>query len=447
MTKHTLLLVLMPCLMMAAASEARADDLFSETPAHSLSADTLPVTADTLTTPTSGRRGQWALQAGVNIGQLAHSGPDIQQILHTYGVSYYDLRLKWQATPGIQADAYDRAMNYPRIQLGLMYADMNRLEIYRPQTPYRSHIGHIWTLYGGIQWDAWRSGRWSAGVDLQNGIGYCPNPYNIYTNDDQWIIGSHLTIFVNLGAYLRYQFSPRWALTLGPDFKHYSNGTLDRPNLGANSVGVSVGVEWKTQPLPGREARNYSVLQRHSTPLPAREGLWEGSFYLDLTVGLGMRALIDGFQVNHTSHHSIYGFPMVLIAPMWRWHLLHATGIGIDYSYLDYVYRIRNFDQILEARGRHHTPRHGYSPHVLGLSLRHEIFYKQMSLNVGLGWNIHKHLGYTSEVEESWLYQHVGLRYSFPFTRNRLYLGFQIKAHRFGKVDCVQLVSGWRLGK
>ena len=81
-------------------------------------------------------------------------------------------------------------------------------------------------------------------------------------------------------------------------------------------------------------------------------------------------------------------------------------------------------------------------PHVLGLSQRHEIFYKQMSVNVGLGWNVHKRLGYTSEQDENWFYQHVGLRYSFPFSRNRLYLGFQIKAHRFGKVDCVQLISG-----
>ena len=396
---------------------------------------------DTLTTaPPSGT---WSLQLGGDVGYFMHSGPDIKRILHTYNVNYYDFRLKWQASPSTEASDYDKGLNYPRLQLGLMYADMNRLEIYLPKTPYHSQIGHIWTLYGGIQVDLWRKGRWSAGVDLQNGIGYCTHPYDIYNNDDQWIIGSRLTIFVNLGAYLRYQMSPRWALTLGPDFKHYSNGTLDRPNLGANTVGVSVGVEFAPSNSPEwRRTPNTAVLDT-----PPIRGEAEGGLYLDLVAGMGMRALIDAFQINHTSHYAIYGFPTVMIAPMWRWSLLHATGIGIDYSYLDYVYRIRDYDQILEARGKHHTPRHGYSPHVFGLSLRHEIFYKQMSLNVGLGWNVYKHLGYTSEQEESWLYQHVGLRYSFPFTQNRLFLGFQIKAHRFGKVDCVQVVIGYRIGK
>ena len=394
-------------------------------------------------------RGTWSVGLGGNIGYFMHSGPDIKTILHAYTVSYYDLRLKWQAKPSLQANAYDRAMNYPRLQLGLMYADMNHLEIYRPSTPYYSRIGHIWTLYGGIQWDAWRHGRWSAGLDLQNGVGYCTNPYNIYDNDDQWIIGSRFTIFVNLGAYVRYQIARNWAVSAGVDFKHYSNGTLDRPNLGANSVGPSVAVEWslsRPAPDPSPKGGNEPAGLRRPS-LQGGGGGGSAPFYLDATVGMGMRALIDGFQVYHTSRHPIYAFPTVMIAPMWRWHLLHATGFGLDYSYLDYVYRIREFDETLEARGKTHTPRHGYSPHVLGLSLRHEIFYRQMSLNVGLGWNVFKRLGYTSEKEESWLYQHVGLRYSFPFTRNRLYLGFQIKAHRFGKVDCVQLVSGWRIGK
>lgn len=425
--KHLLILIL-ACLS-AAGTKAQNDSLTAA-----------PLPSDTLATPAP--KGVWSLQLGGDVGYFMHSGPDIKQILHSYTVSYYDLRLKWQATPSAASSAFDKGLNYPRLQFGLMYADMNHLDIYRPKTPYHSHIGHIWTLYGGIQVDLWRKGRWSAGVDLQNGVGYCTHPYDIYTNDDQWIIGSRLTIFVNLGAYLRYQMSPRWALTLGPDFKHYSNGTLDRPNLGANSVGVSVGVEWKTQ--------TPKTPKTHPLTPPSTGGVGDESsfaFYLDVTAGMGMRALIDGFQVSHTSHHAIYAFPTFMIAPMWRWNLLHATGIGIDYSYLDYVYRIRDFDQILEARGTSHTPRHGYSPHVLGLSLRHEIFYKQMSLNVGLGWNVFKRLGYTSEKEESWLYQHVGLRYSFPFTRNRLYLGFQIKAHRFGKVDCVQLVTGYRIGK
>ena len=79
------------------------------------------------------------------------------------------------------------------------------------------------------------------------------------------------------------------------------------------------------------------------------------------------------------------------------------------------------------------------------MSLRHEMFYRHFSINVGLGVYLKKQTGHTSVTNESRAYQHVGLRYSLPFTSDRIYLGYNVKAHKFSKVDCVQLVTGYRL--
>ena len=128
-----------------------------------------------------------------------------------------------------------------------------------------------------------------------------------------------------------------------------------------------------------------------------------------------------------------------MVAPMYRYHLLHASGIGIDYTYADYVYRIRDFDQM---RG---LTVHRYSPHILGVSLRHEFFYRHFSVNVGVGTYLLNRTGHTAETDESRIYQNVGLRYSFPFTRDRLFFGYNVKAHRFQKVNCVQILLGYRI--
>lgn len=233
---------------------------------------------------------------------------------------------------------------------------------------------------------------------------------------------------MNLGVYARYRMAERWSASINADFKHYSNGTLDRPNLGVNTIGPTIGISYdlKEQPL------------RHDPEEPFAMD-FKPRFYVDAVVGLGMKALIDGFNVYHSSHNPIYGFFTTMVAPMYRYHLLHASGIGIDYSYGDYVYHIRDLDEIT------YRLQEKYSPHILGMSLRHEVFYRHASLNVGLGYYLLKQTGCTAITNESRTYQHVSLRYSLPFTSDRLFAGYNIKAHRFSKVDCVQLMLGYRI--
>lgn len=367
-----------------------------------------------------------SIQLSATASRMIHHGPDINEVLHSYSARFFDIRLKRQQsfeTP----TAFDQAMNYPSLQVGLQLDDFSNLDIYRPETPYRSRIGRMATLYGGIQIPLLRAGRFTLGTDLQNGLAYCPHPFDENDNVDNEIIGSTLSIYVNLGFYLRYRLSSHWSASAGVDFKHFSNGTLDRPNIGINALGGTLSVDYNISP------QAESAPRRVAFEKEGRRG-----FYVEAMAGLGMKALFDGFSVNHSKHNAIYGFPTVMIAPMYRYHLLHASGIGIDYTYSDYVYTVRLYDQILG----HPAPR--YSPHVAGITLRHEIFYRHFSLSCGVGTYLCRHLGRLSD-DESRIYQTVSLRYSFPFTSDRLFLGYNVKAHRFQKVECLQVVAGYRI--
>lgn len=374
----------------------------------------------------------WGVSVAGNVSYLIHAGEFNKAILHSYGTSHYDVRVRWQ--PGKRREtAYDRAWNHPALQFGLLYTDFSQVKIYRDDPAKRSRIGYLLTLYGGLQFEILHKGRWTLGADLLHGAAYCPHPFNETTNRDNEVIGTTLSIFVSGGLFAKYRISPHWSASLGVDFKHFSNGTLDRPNLGANTIGPTLAVHYD---LGEKELGSEGVKELGSDGVKED---FDKKIYVDAVVGLGMKALSEHFNVYQSKHNPIYGFFTTMVAPMYRYHLLHASGIGIDYTYADYVYRIRDFDQM---RG---LTDHRYSPHILGVSLRHEFFYRHFSVNVGVGTYLLNRTGHTAETDESRIYQNVGLRYSFPFTRDRLFLGYNVKAHRFQKVNCVQILLGYRI--
>lgn len=374
--------------------------------------------------------GQWAIQASANLSKVFNNDDGMKEFVHSHAVNYYDARLKWRAAPDT-SDPYDVGMGRPHLMGGVMYADYSRLNIKREEREYKSQIGQIITVYGGAQFDILHLGRWTLDVDIRNGIGFCPHPYNERKNRDQEIIGSVYSIYVAGGVHVGYRLTPHWKASAGLDMQHYSNGTLDRPNIGANTGGFTVAVSYDFEPQP----------LRHAIQNDAKSWMqpWEKEIYLEATAGIALKALSDRFDITHSSHNPVYGSFTTLLAPMWRYHRLHATGIGIDYTYANYVYKIKEYDAVknnLESK---------YSPHILGVSLRHEVFYKHVSVNVGVGAYLNKKTGHSAVLHESMSYQNVGFRYSLPFTDDRLFLGYNVKAHNFSKVDCVQFLTGYRI--
>lgn len=380
----------------------------------------------------SQNKGQWAIQGLANISRMFNNDDGMKEFLHSHVVNYYDVRMKWRAAPDTR-NPYDAGMGRPHLMGGVMYADYSRLDISREEREYKSHIGQIITLYGGVQYDILHYGRWTVDVDIRNGIGLCSHPYNERKNRDQEIIGSAFSIYVAGGLHVGYRLASHWKASAGLDLQHYSNGTLDRPNIGANTGGFTVALSYDFEPQPLRQAFHTETDKSWLQP-------WEKEIYLEATAGVALKAPADRFDIYHSSHNPLYGSFTMMLAPMWRYHRLHATGIGIDYTYAEYVYKIKEYDAIenkLEPK---------YSPHILGVSLRHEVFYKHVSLNVCMGVYLNKKTGHSAVEHESMSYQNVGVRYSLPFTNDRLFIGYNVKAHNFSKVDCVQLLTGYRIG-
>ena len=377
--------------------------------------------------------------AEANFSGMIPLGPMGREISHNYALQYYTASVIFRRN-GKRANGYDKDFRLPELEVGFLIGNTSHVRLYHdnPRMPYDSRLGTLFALYGGFRRDIVRTQRWRFGYALENGVGFTTKPYNRYNNADNEMLGATANIYIDMGLYAAYRITPQLEIGLGIDWKHFSNGALDRPNKGLNSAGVTMRANYYLE-KPQDEICPEAYLNDDF-----RKG-----FYIDLSAGLAAKSLQDDWNINYSnrsaddpkyrsSHYPIYGAFTCQVAPMYRYCRRYASGIGIDYTYAPYASAIRQRDLYRELNN------YTYSRHVVGVSLRHEVFFRHLSLQMGIGWYLHRKMGYTADVDEKPYYETIGVRYSFPFTDDRLYIGYNVKAH-FAKADCTQIILGWKL--
>lgn len=381
----------------------------------------------------------YSIGAAANMSSLLGRKDYDVSLVKKHQTTYYSLFFNYQAQ---QADSskWDKLYGYPHIEGGIIIADFHRVMLSRedPTIPYYSRMGYVVTPYAAFRRDIVNTPHWATGYTLAMGLGISTRPYNPHNNADNEFIGSRFSMYIGLDAYLTHHLTPTTDIALGIEFKHYSNGALDRPNKGANTVGVGLRVSHTLNDLTP-----YPPLRRRE----GRGGEAPSSFfYLDLSASVGAKALLDEWIYNfyylnpdhpdyRTHHFALRTAWGVSVAPMWRYSMKYASGIGIDYTYATYSDRLREIDRLRHAYG------YSYSPHVLGISLRHEAFYKRMSIAMSVGAYLHRKMGFMGKADEKPYYETVGLRWRPTFLTHGTYIGFNVKAHLL-KADYMELRIG-----
>lgn len=376
-----------------------------------------------------------SVAALATVGYMTPVAGLTEELLHSHTTLFYDARFRYQ-TGGNSCSPYDALFAYPVLQTGIVVGDLTHIDVYRQGTTYRSTLGCMIAPYFGFQRFLFRGGRWAIAYEILNGISFNTHPYDDQTNIDNEYIGAPLSIFFGLGVSARYRLTPQWSLSLSADFKHNSAASMARPNLGINAFGPTLGVTYNLTP----QSPIVSPPQQKMSPDDKRA---ENGFYGELSAAVIPKALPDYFNVYHTSNCPVYASYNAMGSFMYRYLLHHASGLAVDYTYVPYTHRLKELDAL-----QHHDVVDGrplrYSPHLFGLLLRHDVFYRHVSVNLGLGLFLHRRQGWRAETQESSLYQLIGLHYSLPFTNDRLTVGYTIRAFRFSKVDGMLFGLGWR---
>ena len=119
---------------------------------------------------------------------------------------------------------------------------------------------------------------------------------------------------------------------------------------------------------------------------------------------------------------------------MYRYARRWASGIGFDYFYGSYFSRIKQMDNLAGYNIKH-------SPISLGIALKHEVFYHNLSLSMGIGGYIYRYMGKYITDNEPRYYERIGVNYSFQKLGN-IKIGIIVKAH-YTKADLTELVISY----
>ena len=335
---------------------------------------------------------------------------------------------------------FARDYNYPTFSVGLRY-NLNHGTTMHKDTPwgeaqpvdYTSKLGNFLTLYGTFNRPLYRSEHWQWGYYLGTGVGYTSLKYNQKNNIDNEYIGSHLNIFFTAGLYGQYKVAKEWSIKGGLDFAHHSNGAMARPNKGANYFGPFVGLVYEPQQATS------PIAKRNTEATQPFQKYW----FTEFTLGLGGKTLLEewlqtqfntpqgqpDYRKEHFTYYGAYSFHTHLL---YRYARRWASGVGVGLFYGEYAHRIARMDK----ENGHTDEKH--SPWSASIEARHEVYYRNVSVRLTLGYYLYRHMGYSANHGLEYPYhEQVGVFYSFPKLKG-LTLGFSVNAHAT-KADFTEL--------
>lgn len=367
---------------------------------------------------------------------------------NTFSIS---MELHYTTLPS-DGNPYAKDYNYPTFSLGLRYNRNHGTTMHREKDPswgllepvdYESILGDELTVYGSFSRPFFRSSHWELAYYLGMGIGYAFSYYNKTDQIDDEFIGSPLNIYFTAGLSATYRLSSHWGVRGGIDFSHHSNGALYRPNKGANYVGPFLGIVY----YPGRQdfthnSSTHSVLPKdEQTTYTTEQNTFQRHLYGEITLGTGGKTMLEDWQ--ETQFHTPPGHPdyrtdkfhfymaySLQADVLYRYARRWASGLGVDVFYGTYSNHIKELD---ETNG-YNLP---HSPWSIGIAAKHETFYGNLSVRVGIGYYLYRKMGQSANVIEKPYYERVGIHYSIP-ALNGLSIGFNVNAH-LTKADFTEL--------
>ena len=358
-------------------------------------------------------------------GILIKKDASMRRLIQTTSSEYYLVAGGWTAT-GDSVNVFDELWGRPTLEGGVMLGDFHRIRLHDAtrepvrDVGYMSGLGTMITPYIAFRRPLLRSRRFEVGYKFENGVGISTRPYDMETNAENELIGSKVSVFFGLGVYGAWNVTKNLQVGIDAGFRHYSNGKLDQPNIGINTVDVGLRATYRIEP---------DTVVRRVYNVGIDKG-WKRHLYADINVGWNPQTLLSDWIYDYMQepadrrrHYKSYNAWTLSGALMWRYCRKYASGIGLDYTYMPFMDDVEASEDRLQKKVDYKL-----SPHVLGISLHHETFYKNMSLYVSLGYFLQKRLGATFDANQKRYYETFGLRWYMPFLQKRGYISYHINA-------------------
>jgi len=328
--------------------------------------------------------------------------PNNKEVKESFGDVYYNglnLRIGWQTSS--TGDSYHQLYNYPIYGVGFYASTFRKAEIGTPMA-----------LYGfvAIPIRPQDAHRWNFNYRISLGLASNFEPYDEFNNPNNIMLGSHRTVFIDLGLQANYRVSKRFQLGAGLSFHHFSNGSIKQPNKGINLLPLSLTATYL--PYGGTAVPDLSVQE---LPPPDERG------QVHLHYAFGVK------QFDPRNRKRYFKSTLGLYwsyAVGYKWRL----GFGADLFYSDSGRKVEIAGDAVDKFASLFSGGPAfYIDHVLTSRL-------YLSGNVGVYMHRNAFNGETKP-----MFLRIGTRYK---VWQNAYAGVSIKAHA-GKADFVEWTMGY----
>lgn len=175
-------------------------------------------------------KGKWGFETGYVLGTIIRHNPRMNPRPHGFSHGLEILALK--QTTGLLPE--HRKLRRPELGMGFLFLHHHQQKAF----------GNLYAIYGVAHFNLVRS-RW---VDLifrlGSGLAFSPARYHPLNNPENNAIGSLLNSFNLFGLRLKFKPTGNLNIQLSGLLIHYSNGNVQRPNLGINVPSGQISLQY-----------------------------------------------------------------------------------------------------------------------------------------------------------------------------------------------------------
>lgn len=316
------------------------------------------------------------------------------------------------------------AWNYPVQGVGFSVSFYDCLSL---NTARAVRMSNIYNLYIYSENDIIRTPRLSFGISSKAGIAYTREIYDRISNHGNWFLGSHFSLYISLGAYLKYYVTPQLEIGISPLLWHHSNGRTRLPNVGLNEYGMELSARYHLGEQYRGGPVQYAGVRR---PSGHKWDIYAGAApYMSRAQQFGMPETMGGTP----NLRAVIGGDI-----LWNISHIYSTGVQADLFYTSDTELLEDCDRILLGR----TSPQGYHPIQAGISSAHELrLTERLSLCGSIGIYLYKEIGLYED--RGILFEKLGAKYCLPKLGN-IFFGFNCRAYDCVRADNMEFIIGKR---
>ncbi|MBC8600342.1 acyloxyacyl hydrolase [Parabacteroides acidifaciens] len=269
--------------------------------------------------------------------------------------------------------------------------------------------------------------RLSLDYEWNFGASFGWEKYDPITNSYNYVVGSKINAYINLGLLLNWRLAAGWRLTAGVDLTHFSNGNTQYPNAGVNTVGGRIGLV-------------HTFGENDGTAMPDRPAALRTTPHISYDIVLYGASKRKGVIKPDDSYlapgsFGVFGFNF---NPMYNFHKYFRAGASLDVQY-DESANIKEYEAGYSGQSEHQFYRPPFKEQLaIGLSARGELVMPIFTINLGIGYNVYHKCSDTQGMYQIMalktsitrdLFLHVGYQLSKFKDPNNLMLGIGYRFH------------------